>query len=200
VQGSSLSARDLVRALLVALTGGSAIPQQVRCCAAVGTKSFVLLQNQKCSVSWLLACMSPYRSIFAVFWTLVKMKAAAQCLQTVTSSVSTRTVIGKACLRLCFCVMHCAFACAVLCCTMPCCVVLCHAVQVCLMALGHCSQEHYPVLFEELPSLMEEYQRTKQRRGTAARPEEVSSTPSCHLTAPYSAYDLHHMMPCNLIA
>jgi hypothetical protein len=46
--------------------------------------------------------------------------------------------------------------------------------QVCLMALGHCSHEHYPVLFEELPGLVEEYQRTKQRRGTAARPEEVS--------------------------
>lgn len=45
--------------------------------------------------------------------------------------------------------------------------------QVCLMALGHCSHEHYPVLFEELPSLVEEYTRTKQRRGTAARPEEV---------------------------
>jgi hypothetical protein len=42
------------------------------------------------------------------------------------------------------------------------------------MALGHCSHEHYPVLFEELPGLVEEYQRTKQRRGTAARPEEVS--------------------------
>jgi hypothetical protein len=41
------------------------------------------------------------------------------------------------------------------------------------MALGHCSHEHYPVLFEELPSLVEEYTRTKQRRGTAARPEEV---------------------------
>lgn len=41
------------------------------------------------------------------------------------------------------------------------------------MALGHCSSEHYPVLFEELPSLVEEYTRTKQRRGTAARPEEV---------------------------
>lgn len=41
------------------------------------------------------------------------------------------------------------------------------------MALGHCSQEHYPVLFEELPGLMEEYTRSKQRRGTAARPEEV---------------------------
>lgn len=47
--------------------------------------------------------------------------------------------------------------------------------QVCLMALGHCSQEHYPVLFEELPSLMEEYTRSKQRRGTAARPEEVTT-------------------------
>lgn len=42
------------------------------------------------------------------------------------------------------------------------------------MALGHCSHEHYPVLFEELPGLVEEYSRTKQRRGTAARPEEVS--------------------------
>ncbi len=41
------------------------------------------------------------------------------------------------------------------------------------MALGHCSHEHYPVLFEELPSLVEEYTRSKQRRGTAARPEEV---------------------------
>jgi hypothetical protein len=46
-------------------------------------------------------------------------------------------------------------------------------VQVCLMALGHCSHEHYPILFEELPILVEEYTRTKQRRGTAARPEEV---------------------------
>lgn len=41
------------------------------------------------------------------------------------------------------------------------------------MALGHCSHEHYPVLFEDLPGLVEEYSRTKQRRGTAARPEEV---------------------------
>jgi hypothetical protein len=45
--------------------------------------------------------------------------------------------------------------------------------QVCLLALGHCSPEHYPVLFEELPALMDEYQRPKQRRGAAARPEEV---------------------------
>eukprot|EP00775_Hariotina_reticulata_P013221 gene13221-13351_t len=45
--------------------------------------------------------------------------------------------------------------------------------QVFLMALGHCSSEHYPVLFEELPALMDDYQRqVKQRRGTA-RPEEV---------------------------
>jgi len=42
------------------------------------------------------------------------------------------------------------------------------------MALGHCSPEHYSVLFDELPALMDDYQRqVKQRRGTA-RPEEVS--------------------------
>jgi hypothetical protein len=45
--------------------------------------------------------------------------------------------------------------------------------QVCLMALGHASPEHYPLLFEELPLLMDEYQRPgKQKRGNA-RPEEV---------------------------
>lgn len=48
--------------------------------------------------------------------------------------------------------------------------------QVCLMALGHCSHEHYPVLFEELPSLIDEYTRTKQRRGTSGRPEEVGAS------------------------
>jgi hypothetical protein len=42
------------------------------------------------------------------------------------------------------------------------------------MALGHASPEHYCVLFEELPLLMDEYQRPgKQKRGSAARPEEV---------------------------
>lgn len=32
LQGSSLAARDVIRALLASLTGGSAIPQQVRVC------------------------------------------------------------------------------------------------------------------------------------------------------------------------
>jgi hypothetical protein len=45
------------------------------------------------------------------------------------------------------------------------------------MALGHASPEHYSVLFEELPLLMDEYQRPgKQKRGSAARPEEVRHT------------------------
>lgn len=51
------------------------------------------------------------------------------------------------------------------------------APQVCLMALGHASPEHYTVLFEELPLLMDEYQRPgKQKRGNA-RPEEVRAAP-----------------------
>eukprot|EP00878_Enallax_costatus_P012410 GHUV01012961.1.p1 GENE.GHUV01012961.1~~GHUV01012961.1.p1 ORF type:complete len:1005 (+),score=325.04 GHUV01012961.1:1774-4788(+) len=45
--------------------------------------------------------------------------------------------------------------------------------QVCLMALGHASPEHYSVLFEELPNLIDEYQKpAKQKKGTA-RPEEA---------------------------
>lgn len=36
LQGSSFSARDLVRALLVSLSGGSAMPQQVRFCGSQG--------------------------------------------------------------------------------------------------------------------------------------------------------------------
>lgn len=59
----------------------------------------------------------------------------------------------------------------------------CH--QVCLLALGHCSPEHYSMLFEELPALVDEYQRPKQRRGAPARPEEVSCTSKCHGSTPW---------------
>lgn len=48
--------------------------------------------------------------------------------------------------------------------------------QVCLMALGHASPEHYPVLFEELPTLIDEYQKPSKLKKGTAKPEEVSLT------------------------
>jgi hypothetical protein len=43
LQGSSLTARDLIRALVASLTGGSAIPQQVCACVCMcfGPRCFV---------------------------------------------------------------------------------------------------------------------------------------------------------------
>jgi len=48
--------------------------------------------------------------------------------------------------------------------------------QLYLLAVGHCSREHYGALAQELAPLMDEYQRpssSRQRAKSAARPEEV---------------------------
>jgi hypothetical protein len=60
--------------------------------------------------------------------------------------------------------------------------------QLHLVALGHCSKEHYPLLVQELPALIDEYQRpasSRQRARTAGRPEEVwAAAPAASLRPP----------------
>lgn len=63
--------------------------------------------------------------------------------------------------------------------------------QVCLMALGHASPEHYAVLFEELPGLIDDYQRPGKQKKGIARPEEVSWVETCIYLLHYALNQIH---------
>lgn len=68
------------------------------------------------------------------------------------------------------------------------------------MALGHASPEHYAVLFEELPVLVDEYQKpAKQKKGTA-RPEEVITSVARSTVCLVQAKVHMHRMQCNAAA
>jgi hypothetical protein len=47
--------------------------------------------------------------------------------------------------------------------------------QLLLLALGHASSEHYPLLLEEVGVLMEEYMRPAKAQRRQGRPDEVST-------------------------
>lgn len=56
LQGTSFSARDLVRALLASLTCGSAIPQQVRNTGVC----FSVVRNSVAMLAWRVACSGDF--------------------------------------------------------------------------------------------------------------------------------------------
>ena len=45
--------------------------------------------------------------------------------------------------------------------------------QLLLLAIGHASPEHYPLLLEELPLLMDEYMKPGKGQKRQGRPDEV---------------------------